>query len=76
MPAEPPEPPQQDKVTWRQTVGSVLASFFGVQSSRNRARDFQRGSAPRFIAIGVIATTLFVLTVLLVVRIALRSAGM
>lgn len=69
------QPQQEQKVTWLQTIGSVLASFFGVQSSRNRARDFQRGSPARFIATGIIATTVFVLLVLLAVRLLMRHAG-
>jgi hypothetical protein len=77
MPAESPQlPPEQDKVTWLQTIASVMASFFGVQSSRNRARDFQRGSAGRFIVIGVVATGLFIFTVLVAVWLMLRHAGM
>ncbi len=40
---------------WR-VVGSVLASFYGVQSSRNRKRDFESGKATHFIAAGIIMT--------------------
>jgi hypothetical protein len=37
-------------------VGSVLASFYGVQSSKNRKRDFESGKATHFIAAGIIMT--------------------
>lgn len=60
----------------RQTVGSVLAAAFGVQSSRNRDRDFKHGRAVHFIIAGAIFTVLFVLTVVLVVKLVLRQAGM
>ena len=52
---QPAERPQDTprKVSWWQTTGSVLASFFGVQSESNRERDFSQGSAGRFIFIGV-----------------------
>lgn len=70
-----PEPPQK-KTTVLQEIGSVLASFFGVQSSKNRERDFTQGNAKRFIVLGLVMTLAFVLTVLTVVRLVLRSAGM
>ena len=54
---------------------SVAASFFGVQSSKNRERDFKRGKASHFIAIGFIATFVFIVAVILAVRPALHQAG-
>jgi len=68
---EPEKPP-----TLWQTIASVGASFFGVQSSKNRERDFKRGKAAHFIVIGLVATAVFVLLVILAVRLALRQAGM
>jgi len=68
-----PSPPPPSLL---QTIVSVLASFFGVQSSKNRERDFSSGRAPVFIAVGLVATVLFVLTLVLVVKLALRNAGM
>ena len=65
-----PKPPS----LW-QTIGSVAASFFGVQSSKNRERDFKRGKASHFIAIGFIATFVFIVAVILAVRLALHQAG-
>jgi hypothetical protein len=75
-PREPPAEPPQGKLSLLQTVGSVLASFFGVQSMRHRERDFSRGSAPKFIAVGLVATLVFILTLWLVVHLVLRQAGM
>jgi hypothetical protein len=69
-------PPSPGKVGWLQTAGSVMASFFGVQSSRNRARDFQHGSPARFIVLGIVATAVFVFTVMLAVRLAMHHAGL
>ncbi len=51
-----------------ETVQSVLAAFFGVQSSKNRERDFTKGRAGTFIVVGTIMTALFVLILYLVVR--------
>jgi hypothetical protein len=38
-------------------------------------RDFKHGRAGVFIAVGIIMTVLFVLTMILIVKIVLRSAG-
>lgn len=69
--AEPePKPP-----TLLQTLGSVLASFAGVQSRKNRERDFTRGKASQFVIIGLLLTVAFVLTVWMAVKFALHLAG-
>lgn len=59
-----------------QTVTSVAASFFGVQSSKNRKRDFSKGKPAHFVVIGLVMTALFILTVVMAVKLALRSAGL
>lgn len=58
-----------------QVVGSVLAAGLGVQSSKNRERDFQQGSPGVFIAAGIVFTLLFIGTVAFVVQMVLKSAG-
>ncbi len=50
---------------------SVLASFFGVQSDKNRQRDFQKGNPIYFIMVGVILTILFVLIIIGVIKLIL-----
>ncbi|MES1927568.1 DUF2970 domain-containing protein [Salinisphaera sp. T31B1] len=50
-----PAPP-----TLWQSWMSVLAAFFGVQSSANRERDFTRGKASHFILLGLLATVLLI----------------
>jgi hypothetical protein len=65
---------QQDRSTKPslfQVVGSVLAAGFGVQSQANRERDFTTGSAKAYVVVGVIATALFVLTLIFVVNLVL-----
>jgi hypothetical protein len=59
-----------------QVVASVLAAAFGVQSGRNRERDFKHGRARTFILAGIVFTVLFVLAIVLVVKLVLRQAGM
>ena len=68
--------PQPGRHTLWHTIASVAASFFGVQSSKNRQRDFTHGKASHFIVVGVIATAVFILVVIVAVRLALRQAGM
>ena len=70
-----PGPPEDKPPGLRQVISSVAASFFGVQSSKNRRRDFTHGKASHFIIVGAIATVLFILAVMIAVRIALRQAG-
>lgn len=76
--APPPENPQRPPgtPTLGQTIRSVAAAFFGVQSRENRERDFTRGKASHFIIIGILMTALFVFTVLMAVKLALKKAGM
>ena len=56
-----------------QVFGSVLASFYGVQSSKNRKRDFQSGKAKHFIIAGIIMTGAWYFTIYLVVSLVLRN---
>jgi Protein of unknown function (DUF2970) len=58
-----------------QVVRSVLAASLGVQSSKNRERDFKQGQAGVFIAAGIIFTLLFIGTVITVVQLVLKNAG-
>jgi hypothetical protein len=43
-------------MTIGQVIGSVASSFFGVQSSRNRERDFKHGNPLVFLAVGFVMT--------------------
>ena len=69
------EPPLPKRPSLLQEIGSVLASFFGVQSSRNRQRDFTQGSAVRFLVLGLVMTAVFVLVVYSIVQLVIRSAA-
>ena len=54
---------------------SVLASFFGVQSSKARERDFTHGKPAHYIIVGLIFTAIFILTIWGVVKLVLHLAG-
>lgn len=58
-----------------QVITSVFAAALGVQSSRNRERDFKQGRAGVFIAAGIVFTLLFIGLVITVVHLVLESAG-
>ena len=53
---------------FKQVLQSTLAEAFGVQSQRNRTRDFDDGSAGWFIPAGIVFTVIFIFTVLAVVN--------
>lgn len=48
-------------------VKSVIAAAVGVQSNKNREVDFQHGSLPAYIVVGLIATVLFIYTLVSIV---------
>ncbi|WP_041421866.1 DUF2970 domain-containing protein [Shewanella sediminis] len=47
---------------------STLAAFFGVQSEKNRKRDFQASSPLPFIIMGIVLAIALVFTLLFIVR--------
>jgi len=47
---------------------SVLAAMIGVQSDKNRERDFKKGRASHYIIIGIVMTILFVFTLISIVN--------
>lgn len=67
----PDAPESRNPISTRAVIGSVLAAAFGVQSSRNRERDFSQGSYRHFVIAGIVFTVLFVLTLVAVVRVVL-----
>lgn len=53
---------------------SVLAALFGVQSAKNRERDFKRGKASDYIAVYVILVIAMVVGMIITVNVVLSSA--
>jgi hypothetical protein len=64
-----------DELNPLQVVGSVFAAGLGVQSSKNRERDFKQGRIGVFIAAGIVFTLLFIGAVVTVVQMVLKNAG-
>lgn len=62
--------------TLGQMLLSVCAAALGVQSNKNRMRDFSHGKPSHFILLGLSFTAVFVLTILGVVKLVLYLAGL
>ena len=73
-PASDDEHDRAGTTLW-QIVTSTLAAAFGVQSSRNRRRDFTTGKPAHFIIAGIVFTILFVVGMVFVVRLVVSAAG-
>lgn len=49
-------------------VKSVFSAAIGVQSNENRKKDFQHGSLPHYLIVGLIFTVLFILALVFIVN--------
>lgn len=72
----PTENKKPQKLTLWQIICSVFAAAFGVQSDKNRERDFKQAKPGTYIIAGLIFTILFVLAVVAVVKLVLNQAGL
>ncbi len=66
-PESAPEGDEKSLTFW-QVLGSTMAAAFGVQSSKNRERDFTKGKASHFIMMGIGFTVVFVLLMITLVN--------
>ncbi len=55
------------KPALKQVIKSVLAAAIGVQTNKNRERDFAEGSLSSYLIVGAIAVVLFILTLLTII---------
>jgi len=67
-PSDRPTNDTQDKVGVKDILQSVFAAALGVQSSKNRDRDFKQGNIGVYIAAGILFTALFIGGVIAVVQ--------
>ncbi len=56
-----------------QVMSSVFAAGLGVQSSKNRERDFKQGNFKVFVITGIIFTLVFMGTVFAIVQMVLAN---
>jgi uncharacterized membrane protein len=75
MTPESGDPDLHKKPGVLQLIGSVLSAAIGIQSNKNRERDFKHGKLHIFVISGVIFVALFIFSVYSVVRLVLRQAG-
>lgn len=57
----------QGRLSFTQTLVSVMRASFGVQNKKNKVRDFQRGSPAAFFVAALLFTTVFVSVLLAIV---------
>ncbi|MFW0753737.1 DUF2970 domain-containing protein [Pseudomonas sp. H11T01] len=68
------DPNNKPPTLW-QMLQSVVAAAFGVQSGKNRARDFTHGKPSHFVILGILFTAVFALTLFGIVKLILHLAG-
>jgi len=66
---------QDKKPTLIQTISSILAALFGVQSSKNRERDFTKGDAGNYIGVYVVLVLALVIGMIVTVNMVLDAAA-
>jgi len=58
----------KNKLSLVKIIFSILASFIGVQSSKNRERDFKSNKPVYFIVTGIIMTIIFIISLYFIVK--------
>ena len=56
-------------------VQSVFAAIFGIQSDKNREKDFNSGDASQYIAVGIVAVIVIMVVMIIIVNQVLDSAN-
>ncbi len=67
--------PKKKKTNIGALVKSILAAAIGVQSNKNRERDFEEGNPLAFIIGGFVFTALFIGTIATIVGFVLSTNG-
>ena len=67
--------PHNKPPTFWQVLHSVMAAAFGVQSGKNRSRDFTHGKPSQFLILGLLFTLCFALTLFGIVKLILYLSG-
>jgi hypothetical protein len=74
-PPNPPPPPSAPKAGLLQVVGAVFWSFFGVRKGKHMAADMSSIKPLHVILVGLALGAAFVLTLIVLVRVIVSSAG-
>ena len=62
MTSDSPSP--NKKPTLLQIIGSIFSAIFGIQTNKNRKRDFSQGNAKDYIAVYIVIVILIVIAML------------
>ena len=73
-PSNPDDQSEGKPPTFWQMLHSVMAAAFGVQSGKNRARDFTHGKPSHFVFMGVLFTVAFALGLFGIVQLVIHFA--
>lgn len=65
------DPQQSRSVSFLQAIGSSIAAAFGVQSRKNRERDFEHGDVKTFFFAGLLVTAVLLFGMIGIVQIVL-----
>lgn len=57
----------------KNTFKSVAAAFFGVQSNKNREKDFTEGKLSHFIFVGIISVAIFIAVLMFLVSLVMPT---
>ncbi len=66
---------EEESLALWEVFQGVFAMFIGVQSEKNRERQFKYGKFYQFLIVGIVVTIIFLLHIMLLVKFALRWAG-
>jgi len=62
-----------ESVSFFQVFSSVMAAMFGVQTEKNRERDFNKGKLWHYVVGGIIFAVIFITILISVVQLALSD---
>ena len=74
MTSEPPTQPPRD-ATLREVVATVFSSFLGIRRGTAMRKDAVTVKPHQVILVGIAMAAVFVVTLIFVVRLIIRSAG-
>ncbi len=66
---------EQDPPGMISVILSVLAAMIGIQSDKNRERDFEKGHLGNYIFVGVVVVIIFIFTLISIVNNILEDAA-
>lgn len=72
---QPTESTSEQKYSFGSLIKALFAGAIGVQSDKNREKDFSQGRLLHFVIGGIVFTLLFILTIATIVGLVLSNAN-